>query len=250
MLFLTLKSLLMILPQSACFHILKDRLVSASRFRQSVLCTPRIMIGGGALGKAAGMGENTSATAGEGKHEDDAKDGTAINTNHGEDEEKRSNGGNRGNGGNDGMSQAERETHAFVSRVQEVRMMHYEATWQTIRAGSLEVQLQEAKTDPPNDVDGGDGGNGRFDDIDNALELDLDDDGDHNDVDDDDDSNLGGINIDLDDAINVDVDLDDGLDATAQSAIPTGRINDPVGVVQPAVDDKSWKQFWTDSNAA
>ena len=35
MLFQLLKSLLMILPQSTCYNILKDRLVSVSRFRQS-----------------------------------------------------------------------------------------------------------------------------------------------------------------------------------------------------------------------
>lgn len=37
MLFRTLKSLLMLLPQSTCYDILQNRLVSTSRFRQSVL---------------------------------------------------------------------------------------------------------------------------------------------------------------------------------------------------------------------
>jgi hypothetical protein len=40
MLFQLLKSLLMILPQSTCYNILKDRLASISRFRQGA--TPRI----------------------------------------------------------------------------------------------------------------------------------------------------------------------------------------------------------------
>ena len=37
MLFQTLKSLLMILPQSTCYFVLKDRLVSVSRYRQSAI---------------------------------------------------------------------------------------------------------------------------------------------------------------------------------------------------------------------
>ena len=37
MLFQTLKSILMLLPQSACYNVLRDRLVSISRFRQSVI---------------------------------------------------------------------------------------------------------------------------------------------------------------------------------------------------------------------
>lgn len=39
MLFQLLKSLLMILPQSACYRVLRDRLVSVSRFRQSTIRT-------------------------------------------------------------------------------------------------------------------------------------------------------------------------------------------------------------------
>lgn len=37
MLFQTLKSILMVIPQSACYNVLRDRLVSTSRFRQSVI---------------------------------------------------------------------------------------------------------------------------------------------------------------------------------------------------------------------
>ena len=37
MLFQLLKSLLMILPQSTCYRVLRDRLVSVSRFRQSTI---------------------------------------------------------------------------------------------------------------------------------------------------------------------------------------------------------------------
>jgi hypothetical protein len=37
MLFQTLKCILMLIPQSACYNVLRDRLVSTSRFRQSVI---------------------------------------------------------------------------------------------------------------------------------------------------------------------------------------------------------------------
>lgn len=40
MLFQTLRSLLMCIPQSTCFNVLRDRLVSTSRFRQSALVLP------------------------------------------------------------------------------------------------------------------------------------------------------------------------------------------------------------------
>jgi hypothetical protein len=40
MLFQTLKALLLIIPQSTCYNVLKERLVSTSRFRQSTIaCT-------------------------------------------------------------------------------------------------------------------------------------------------------------------------------------------------------------------
>jgi len=45
MLFKTLKFLLMIIPQSTCYNVLKDRLVSVSRFRQSTGMMPRIDLG-------------------------------------------------------------------------------------------------------------------------------------------------------------------------------------------------------------
>jgi len=80
MLFQTLKSLLMLLPQSTCYNMLQDRLVSASRFRQSAI--------------------STNAT-----------------------EETR----------------LSKQTETFVERVLEVRSIHCEALWQTIRAKSLEV---------------------------------------------------------------------------------------------------------------
>lgn len=39
MLFQVLKSLLMIIPQSTCYTLLRNRLTSTSRFRQSVICS-------------------------------------------------------------------------------------------------------------------------------------------------------------------------------------------------------------------
>ncbi|GKY93277.1 hypothetical protein MPSEU_000295200 [Mayamaea pseudoterrestris] len=43
MLFQTLKSLLMVLPQSTCYVVLKDRLMSVSRFRQSAIAAEQLM---------------------------------------------------------------------------------------------------------------------------------------------------------------------------------------------------------------
>ena len=45
MLFKTLKFLLMIIPQSTCYNVLKDRLVSISRFRQSTGMMPVVDLG-------------------------------------------------------------------------------------------------------------------------------------------------------------------------------------------------------------
>lgn len=81
MLFQTLKCILMLLPQSACYKILRDRLVSTSRFRQSVV----------------------------------------ANSSH------------------DDEHDLSPETKSFVSRVLEVRQMHFQAIWTTIRAESLET---------------------------------------------------------------------------------------------------------------
>jgi hypothetical protein len=84
MLFQTLKCLLMLVPQSTSYNVLRDRLVSTSRFRQSVIA-------------------NSS-------HDDERNICP--------------------------------ETEAFVSRVVEVRSMHCQAMWETIRAESLESLTQ------------------------------------------------------------------------------------------------------------
>jgi hypothetical protein len=86
MLFQTLKCILMLIPQSACYNVLRDRLVSTSRFRQSVI----------------------------------------ANRSH-DDEENLS-----------------PETQMFVSRVLEVRRMHCQAIWETIRTESLEAVALKA----------------------------------------------------------------------------------------------------------
>jgi hypothetical protein len=87
MLFQTLKSLLMLIPQSTCYNLLRDRLVSTSRFRQSVI---------------------------------------AVLAN------------DEGNG-------LSKETEMFVNRVLDVRAMHCEALWETIRAESLESLKADTK---------------------------------------------------------------------------------------------------------
>jgi hypothetical protein len=81
MLFRTLKSMLMLVPQSTCYSILRDRLVSISRFRQS------------ALAKASVKDEDTLKNV----------------------------------------------SKSFVSRVVQVRKLHCDARWESIRADSLET---------------------------------------------------------------------------------------------------------------
>ena len=92
MLFQTLKSLLMLIPQSTSFNILQDRLVSTSRFRQSVISVRPV----------------------------DQHEG--------------------------GLSE---ETEMFVDRVLDVRRIHCEALWETIRLESLETPNVEMKEQEP-----------------------------------------------------------------------------------------------------
>lgn len=94
MLFQTLKALLMLIPQSTCYNVLRDRLVSTSRFRQSVIGTPL---------------------------SDDVDEHLGY------------------------------ETVIFVDRVLEIRALHCEAMWKTIRAESLETVNAESKIDFIND---------------------------------------------------------------------------------------------------
>jgi hypothetical protein len=80
MLFQTLRSLLMCIPQSTCYNALRDRLVSTSRFRQSVVGV---------------------------RSKDDERD-------------------------------IPKDTETFVNRVLDVRALHCDALWETIRVESLE----------------------------------------------------------------------------------------------------------------
>jgi hypothetical protein len=98
MLFKTLKFLLMIIPQSTCYNVLKDRLISISRFRQSTVMAPVDVFGE----QRPGINQAAS-NAGEKKRIDE-------------------------------------QTDAFVARVAEVRALHCDAIWETIRSGSLEMQ--------------------------------------------------------------------------------------------------------------
>ena len=94
MLFQTLRSLLMCIPQSTCYNVLRDRLVSVSRFRQSVVGT---------------------------ESKDDESD-------------------------------IPNETAMFVNRVLDVRILHCDALWETIRAESLEEPAYpESKEDSVGD---------------------------------------------------------------------------------------------------
>lgn len=87
MLFQALKSLLMVMPQSSSFSLLQDRLVTTSRFRQSVIHL---------------------------KVDDEA-------------------------------FELSKETELLVNRVLDVRDMHCDALWETIRVESLETTLYESK---------------------------------------------------------------------------------------------------------
>ena len=95
MLFQLLKSLLMILPQSTCYNILKDRLNSISRFRQSTL-------------SVSGAGPLYSVRLPD-----------------------------------RGESDSSNRVEQVISRVEQVRSLHCTATWQTIRADSLEIAQRE-----------------------------------------------------------------------------------------------------------
>lgn len=87
MLFQVLKVLLMIIPQSTCYNLLRDRLVSTSRFRQSVITVK--------------AGDYSTALS--------------------------------------------KETAQYVDRVLDIRELHCEALWETIRFESLETKKVESK---------------------------------------------------------------------------------------------------------
>ena len=89
MLFQFLKCLLMIVPQSTCYRVLRDRLTSLSRFRQS---TGSILL-------------------------------STQSTTFGQKKPQRSN----------------TDTKLYVTRIEQVRELHCDATWKTIRMGSLEI---------------------------------------------------------------------------------------------------------------
>lgn len=88
MLFQFLKCVLMVLPQSTCYRILRDRLASLARFRQSThLLPPEIVMN------------------------------------------------------NKSSIESRPATQDYVSRIRDVRELHCEAAWKSIRQGSLEVNV-------------------------------------------------------------------------------------------------------------
>ena len=106
MLFKALKSLLMILPQSTCYVVLKDRLTSVSRFRQSAIQGGMMMYSNKAM--LASTNRPSSCVS-----------NSSVN----------------GTGGGTAVVDAE----AFLKRVLQVRDLHCTAAWNAIRADSLEV---------------------------------------------------------------------------------------------------------------
>jgi hypothetical protein len=108
MLFRALKLLLMIVPQSSCYRVLRDRLVTASRFRQSALVRSPFAPPAPKEPKAA-----------EGKEE-----GEEVQEKEGEETQE---------------DEEEEDKWIFGSRVLEVRKLHCDVCWETIRSESLET---------------------------------------------------------------------------------------------------------------
>lgn len=101
MLFQFLKCLLMILPQSTCYRLLRDRLTSIARFRQSTTCS-----------------NNQFTTTPYHLHK-------KLNHSHLQQQQQ--------------QQCFTNETIQYVTKICEIRAMHCLATWNTIRQESLEV---------------------------------------------------------------------------------------------------------------
>lgn len=129
MLFKALKSVLMMLPQSTCYRILRERMVSVSRFRQSAfpsLSTPTSSSRAAKLPLAS-----YSAIA----NEDKIVVGLPLS-------------GNDGSDGDDMAVSTKNSADAFAVRVLEARALHCETVWNAIRSESLEVLTCSSPDDP------------------------------------------------------------------------------------------------------
>jgi hypothetical protein len=137
MLFKALKALLMMLPQSTCYHILKDRLVSVSRFRQSSFGArarrPKFPLASTTASNSTGIGSAATARiAGAAKLSSSTTNlpgGLSSISPVG-------NGARQGPdiGGAGGI---------YLSRVLDARALHCETAWRKIRSESLIVRTDE-----------------------------------------------------------------------------------------------------------
>jgi hypothetical protein len=155
MLFKALKALLMMLPQSTCYHVLKDRLVSVSRFRQSSFAasarrtksplSPTALSNSTASGSAA-----TARIAGAAKLSASATSlPSSLISNASVWSSARSGPDTGGTGG------------IYLSRVLDVRALHCETAWRTIRSESLIVRTDPSEDDGGGGEDSGTGTSGR-----------------------------------------------------------------------------------------
>lgn len=136
MLFKSLKSLLLLLPQSTCYFILRDRLVSVSRFRQTT-----VPVAGGSPtvnGRLDSLLHRQSLVP-PGAATTIITNGCGTATN-----------GSSGRGTSAGGDAME----VFLTRVLDVRALHCEGAWNAIRSESLEVPPWKENDDPVDEEPG------------------------------------------------------------------------------------------------
>ena len=121
MLFKSLKSLLLLLPQSTCYFILRDRLGSVSRFRQTTIpvagASPTVN------GRLDGLPHRQKSLV---------PPAAATTITNGSSAATNSSSGRCTSTGSDAME-------VFLTRVLDVRALHCEEAWNAIRSESLEV---------------------------------------------------------------------------------------------------------------
>ena len=127
MLFLALKAILMLLPQSTCYRVLKERLDSTARFRQSAIGPPSSTHVGANKNGTRGMPWSSPSRSNKGQSSQVTLTRKSII-------HKASTTSAAPN------SAVGDETfiNVYVKRVLQVRALHCAATWRTIRSESLE----------------------------------------------------------------------------------------------------------------
>lgn len=116
MLFLALKAILMLLPQSTCYRVLKERLDSTARFRQSAIGPSSSTHVGANKNGTRGMLANKPWSSPSRSNKGQSSQVTPTRKSIGD----------------------ETFINVYVKRVLQVRALHCAATWRTIRSESLE----------------------------------------------------------------------------------------------------------------